>query len=161
MLKKIIGQLRGELTRLEEELRITLPREIDNARKLGDLKENAEYHAAKDRQKMVQARISQLSERLSDLAKIDLDRLPTDRAGLFSTVTVLSLEDEIKISYTIVTNEESDLKKGLISLSSPLGKGFVGRKPGDEVNVATPGGVKEFEILEVITLHQKNAKGKG
>ena len=160
MLKKIIEQLRGELTSLEEELRITLPRDIDSARKLGDLKENAEYHAAKDRQKIVQARISQLSERLSDLAKIDLDRLPTDRAGLFSTVTVMALEDESKITYTIVTNEESDLKKGLISLNSPLGKGFVGRQAGDEVKVTTPGGMKEFEILEVVTLHQKNAQGK-
>ena len=87
-------------------------------------------------------------------------RLPTDRAGLFSTVTVMALEDESKITYTIVTNEESDLKKGLISLNSPLGKGFVGRQAGDEVKVTTPGGMKEFEILEVVTLHQKNAQAK-
>ncbi len=157
MLKKVIDQLRGELVKLEEELRIQLPREIDNARKLGDLKENAEYHAAKERQKFVEAKIAQLSVRLKELNAINLDRLPADRIGLFSTLKVVDLVSGGELTYTIVTNEEGDLKQGLISLSSPLGRGFVGRRAGDEVKIPTPGGEREFEIVEVVTLHQKNA----
>lgn len=158
MLKKVIDQLRAELTALDEELRVRLPREIDNARQHGDLKENAEYHAAKDRQKFVEAKISQINIRLKELSAINLDRLPPDRAGLFSTLKVVDLESGDELTYTIVTNEEGDLKKGLVSLSSPLGKGFVGRQGGDEVEVQTPGGTRSFEIVEVITLHQKNGK---
>jgi len=158
MLKKVIDQLRAELTALDEELRVRLPREIDNARQHGDLKENAEYHAAKDRQKFVEAKISQLNIRLKELSAINLDRLPPDRAGLFSTLKVVDLASGDELTYTIVTNEEGDLKQGLVSLSSPLGKGFVGRQGGDEVEIQTPGGARSFEILEVITLHQKNGK---
>jgi transcription elongation factor GreA len=155
-LKKIMDQLKVELTQLDVELRIQLPKEIDTARRHGDLKENAEYHAAKARQSFVQARIEQLQVRISELSRIDLDRLPEDRVGLFSTVTLVDLRTEDEVEYTLVTNEEADFKKGLISLGSPLGKGLVGRGVGDEVKIDTPGGRKEFEILTILTLHQKN-----
>ena len=155
-LKIIMDKLRTELTSLESELRIALPREIDTARKHGDLKENAEYHAAKARQSFVQARIEQLQERIGELGRIDLNRLPTDRVGLFSTVKLMDLRSEDEVVYTLVTNEEADFKKGLISLGSPLGTGLVGKSIGDEVKIDTPGGRREFEILEITTLHQKN-----
>ncbi|HZU27655.1 MAG TPA: transcription elongation factor GreA [Bryobacteraceae bacterium] len=146
-------KLESEIAALENELRIELPREIHKARLHGDLSENAEYHAAKERQGMVNARLGQLRARLRELSMIDVTRIPRDRAGLGSTVVVLDVNKDEEITYKLVTSEEADVAKGLISTSSPIGKGLIGKKVGDTVKVQIPGGARELEILKLTTIH--------
>lgn len=138
---------------LEFELRNELPKEILKARAHGDLKENAEYHAAKERQTFVDARLSQLQRRLAELSMIDLSRIPTDKVGLGSTVVVLDMEKDIKITYKLVVSEESDVAKGMISTNSPIGRGLLNKQVGDEVRIPVPGGSKLLEVLELTTIH--------
>lgn len=146
-------KLQDEITALEYELRNELPKEILKARAHGDLKENAEFHAAKERQRFVDARLSQLKKRLADFSLIDLTKIPRDRVGLGSTVVVLDLAKDEEITYKIVASEEADAAKGLISTSSPIGRGLLGKKPGDEVSITIPGGTKSMEILSLVTVH--------
>jgi transcription elongation factor GreA len=146
-------KLQEEITALEFELRNELPKEILKARAHGDLRENAEFHAAKERQRYVDARLSQLKSRLAEFSMVDLSKIPRDRVGLGSRVTVLDLKKEEEITYKLVTSEETDVSKGLISTSSPIGRGLLGKQVGDEVKITIPGGVKELEILELITIH--------
>lgn len=146
-------KLQEEITALEYELRNELPKEILKARAHGDLRENAEFHAAKERQRYVDSRLSQLKSRLAEFSLVDLTKIPKDRVGLGSRVTVLDLKKEEEITYKLVTSEESDVSKGLISTSSPIGRGLLGKKVGDEVKITIPGGVRELEILELITIH--------
>jgi transcription elongation factor GreA len=155
-MEDLIRKLREEIAALETELRIELPREILKARAHGDLSENAEYHAAKERQGYVNARLGQLNARLRQISMIDLSKVPHDRAGLGSTVTVLDIHREETIIYKLVTSEDVDVAKGLISTSSPIGRGLLGKKVGDTVKVQIPGGVREMEITELITIHQTN-----
>lgn len=138
---------------LEFELRNELPKEILKARAHGDLKENAEYHAAKERQTFVDARLSQLQRRLAELSMIDLSRIPTDKVGLGSTVVVLDIEKDVKITYKLVVSEESDVAKGMISTNSPIGRGLLNKMVGDEVRIPVPGGSKLLEVLELTTIH--------
>ena len=152
-MEDIKKKLETEIAALETELRIELPKEILKARQHGDLSENAEYHAAKERQGMVNARLGQLRTRLRELSMIDLSRLPHDRVGLGSTVVVLDTTRDEELTYKLVTSEEADVAKGLISTSSPIGKGLVGKKVGDAVKVQIPGGVREMEILSLTTIH--------
>jgi len=152
-MEDIKKKLETEIAALETELRIELPREIHKARLHGDLSENAEYHAAKERQGMVNARLGQLRARLRELSMIDLTRLPRDRVGLGSTVVVLDTNKDEEVTFKLVTSEEADVAKGLISTSSPIGKGLVGKKVGDSVKVQIPGGVRELEILSLTTIH--------
>jgi transcription elongation factor GreA len=147
-------KLQEQITALENELRIELPREILKARAHGDLSENAEYHAAKERQGFVNARLNQLNGRLRDLSMIDMSKLPHDRVGLGSTVVVLDTVKDEKIKYKLVTSEEVDVAKGLISTSSPIGRGLLGKQVGDTVQIQIPGGVREMEIIELVTIHQ-------
>ena len=147
-------KLQEQITALENELRIELPREILKARAHGDLSENAEYHAAKERQGFVNARLNQLNGRLRDLSMIDMSKLPHDRVGLGSTVVVLDTVKDEKIKYKLVTSEEVDVTKGLISTSSPIGRGLLGKQVGDTVQIQIPGGVREMEIIELVTIHQ-------
>lgn len=156
-MREILERLTAELKGLEYEFRVELPREISTAVAMGDLRENAEYHAALERQAFVRARIGQLRERLAALSSMSLDQIPRDRAGLGSTVRVLDLDSDEEITYELVVPELSDLAKSLISIASPIGRGFAGRKVGDEVTVEVPAGRRRFELLELITLH---AKGK-
>jgi transcription elongation factor GreA len=146
-------KLEAEIAALDNELRVELPREIHKARLHGDLSENAEYHAAKERQGMVNARLGQLRARLRELSMVDLTRLPRDRVGLGSTVVVMDNTKDEEMTYKLVTSEEADVSKGLISTSSPIGKALVGKKAGDTVIVQIPGGAREMEILSLSTIH--------
>lgn len=150
-------RLQEEITALENELRIELPKEILRARAHGDLSENAEYHAAKERQAWVHARLGQLQKRLREISMIDLTKIPRDRVGLGSMVTVLDIHKDEKISYKLVTSEDVDVSKGLISTSSPIGRGLLGKQVGDTVRIQIPGGVREMEIVELTTIHQQEA----
>ncbi len=146
-------KLEEEIAALEYELRNELPKEILRARAHGDLSENAEYHAAKERQRLVDARLAQLKQRLRELSMVDLSRIPRDRVGLGSTVVVLDLARQEEITYKLVTSEEADVASGRISTSSPIGRGLLGKGVGDTVRIESPGGVRELEILELTTIH--------
>jgi len=151
-------KLEEELKILETELKIELPRELHKAAALGDLRENAEYKAARDRQEYLQARVGALRKRLSDLALINIDTLPRDRAAYGSLLTVLDQDKDEETTYKLVTAEEADLSKGFISTTSPIGKSFMGKREGDEVEVRTPQGVRHFEILKLVTIHDAQAQ---
>jgi transcription elongation factor GreA len=118
------------------------------------LSENAEYHAAKERQGFVNARLGQLKKRLAEVSMIDVTKIPHDRVGLGSRVVVMDLKKNEEITYYLVTSEEADATQGKISTSSPIGKSLLGKEPGDTVKLQVPGGAKEFEILEMQTIHQ-------
>jgi len=152
-MQEFIKKLEDEIAQLENELRIQLPREIAKARAHGDLSENAEYHAAKERQGMVNAGLGQLRARLRELSMIDFSRIPRDRVGLGSSVTVLDLTKEAEITYKLVTSEQADVAKGQISTTSPIGRGLLGKQVGDTVKVLIPDGTREMEILQLITIH--------
>jgi transcription elongation factor GreA len=147
-------KLQDEIAALEYELRNELPREILKARAHGDLSENAEYHAAKERQGFVNARLGQLQKRLADFAMIDMSKIPHDRVGLGSRVTVLDVKKNEELQYHLVTTEEADATQGRISTSSPIGKSLLNKEVGDTVKMQTPGGAKEFEILMLQTIHE-------
>lgn len=147
-------KLQDEIEKLEHELNHELPKAIQHAREFGDLKENAEYKAAKERQTMVQARISQLHMRLMEVDSIDISKIPTDRIAYGSRVTLFDLEKEEKVVYKLVTSEESDPENGKISTVSPIGQALMGKEEGDEVRVKTPTGFKNFEISGLRTIHE-------
>ncbi len=146
-------KLQDEISALEYELKVELPKEILKARAHGDLSENAEYHAAKDRQGFVNARLNQLKKRLAEMSMIDFSKIPRDRVGLGSTVTVLDTTRDEEITYNLVTSEEADAANGKISTTSPIGRALMNKEVGDEVKVQSPGGLKNFEILKLTTIH--------
>jgi len=154
-MEELKRKLQEEINALEQELRIELPREILRARAHGDLSENAEYHAAKERQSWVSARLAQVNGRLREISMIDMSKIPTDRVGLGSTVIVLDVVKEDRIQYKLVTTEEVDVAKGMISTSSPIGRGLLGKRVGDTVKIQIPDGARELEIIELITIHQQ------
>jgi transcription elongation factor GreA len=146
-------RLQEEINSLEYELRNELPKEILRARAHGDLSENAEYHAAKERQAYVNARLGQLQSRLREFSMIDMSKIPHDRVGLGSHVVVLDLTKDEELTYNLVTSEEADAVKGKISTSSPIGKGLLGKRVGDTVKIQIPDGIREMEILSLTTIH--------
>jgi transcription elongation factor GreA len=146
-------KLQDEVAALEYELRNELPKEILKARAHGDLRENAEFHAAKERQRFVDARLAQLRKRLGDLSLVDLTKIPKDRVGLGSKVTVLDVDKDEELSYKLVMSEEADAANGLISTNSPIGRGLLGKQVGDEVRISIPGGVRQLEIVKLTTIH--------
>jgi transcription elongation factor GreA len=146
-------KLQEEINALEYELRNELPKEILKARAHGDLSENAEYHAAKERQAFVNARLGQLQSRLREFSMIDMSKIPHDRVGLGSHVVVLDLTKDEELTYNLVTSEEADAVKGKISTSSPIGKGLLGKRVGDTVKIQIPDGTREMEILSLTTIH--------
>lgn len=148
-------KLKEELDSLEEELHFKLPKEIQHAREFGDLRENAEYKAALERQSIVKARIGQVRQRLSEMDSIDLSKIPTDRVAYGSRVVLFDLEKEEKVTYKLVTSEESDPDNGMISTVSPIGQALMGREEGDEVKVKTPTGWRTFEIDRLTTIHEQ------
>lgn len=152
-MEELKRKLQDEIAALEHELRSELPKEILRARELGDLSENAEYHAAKERQGLVNARLGQLKKRLAELSMIDLTKIPRDRIGFGSTVVVFDVVKEEEITYRLVASEESDVKSGLISTSSPIGKGLLNKRAGDEVRIIAPGTTLEFEVVRLTTIH--------
>src|SRR5262245_24185002 len=154
MKDRLIKKFQDEIATLNHELKLELPKEIKRARELGDLRENAEYHAAKERQRLVEARISMLQKRVSEIALMNVDRIPRDRAGFGSTLDVI--ENGARQTFTLVMPEDADAAKGLISTTSPLGRAFLNKETGDEVTVATPGGRREFEIVGLVTIHDED-----
>jgi transcription elongation factor GreA len=147
-------KLQDEIIALEYELRNELPREILKARAHGDLSENAEYHAAKERQGLANARLGQLQKRLADFSMIDMSKIPHDRVGLGSRVEVLDVKTSLEITYYLVTSEEADARQGKISTASPIGRSLLGKEVGDTVKMQAPGGTKELEILKLQTIHE-------
>ena len=146
-------KLQDEIAVLEHEFRHELPKEILKARAHGDLSENAEYHAAKERQGYVNARLGQLRKRLAEFSMVDMSRMPTDKVGLGSTVVVMDLQKGQEMTYKLVTSEEADAASGRISTSSPIGRGLLGKSLGDLVRFSSPGGVRELEIVKLTTIH--------
>jgi transcription elongation factor GreA len=153
-LAKIKAKLQQELDALEHELNVDLPKEIAVARAHGDLSENAEYKYAKERQGYVNAKIGNLKKRMGDLGMLNLTNIPRDRAGYGSRLTVLDIQRSLELEYKLVSSEEADVEKGLISTTSPIGRALLNKKVGDEVLVATPAGQKEFEIVKLVTIHE-------
>jgi len=137
----------------ERELHLELPKEIQRARELGDLRENAEYQAAKERQTYVQARIAMLKRRMNEIALMNLDRIPHGKAGFGSTVTLT--EGGQELVYQLVMPEDAEAEKGLISTSSPIGRAILNREEGDSIVVATPNGQRHFEIIKLVTIHDE------
>ena len=148
-------KLLEEIKVLEYELAHELPAEIKKAVSLGDLSENAEYHMAKQRQEFVNARLGQLKKRMAELSLVNLANIPRDRVGFGSTVLVYDTGKDEEIEYRLVTSEESDVVKGLISTTSPIGRGLVGKRVGDVATVVTPNGKREMEILKLTTVHDE------
>jgi len=154
-LAKIKKKLQQEIDSLEHELNVELPKEIAVARAHGDLSENAEYKYAKERQGYVNAKIGQLKKRMGDLGMLNLTNIPRDRSGYGSRIVVLDLQRKIEVEYKLVSSEEADVEKGLISTTSPIGRALLNHQVGDEVQVATPAGKKEFEIVRLVTIHEE------
>jgi transcription elongation factor GreA len=148
-------KLEEELKELEEELHFKLPKEIQRAREWGDLRENAEYKAAMERQSIVTARIVQVRQRIAEVKSIDLSKIPTDSAAYGSTVVLIDLDRDEEVTYKLVTSEESDPDKGYISTVSPIGQGLMGKEEGDEVKIKTPQGWRNFEIKRLTTIHEQ------
>ena len=152
MKAKILKRFETEIQTLDRELKHDLPKEIQRAREHGDLRENAEYQAAKERQRLVEARISLLQARVSEIALMNLDHLPHVRIAFGSSVCLRDGDDET-VTYELVMPEDADPDKGWISTASPIGRAIVGKEEGDEITVTTPKGVREFEIVTVTTIH--------
>jgi transcription elongation factor GreA len=146
-------KLQDEIAALEYELHVELPKEILTARAHGDLSENAEYHAAKDRQGVVNARLGQLKKRLAEISMVDFSKIPHGKVGLGSTVVVLDVTRDEEVTYSLVTSEEADAANGKISTTSPIGRALLNKEVGDEVKVQSPGGMKQLEILKLTTIH--------
>jgi transcription elongation factor GreA len=152
LLRDVKQKLEEEMRRIEHELRVTLPKEIQAALGQGDLSENAEYESAKNRQSTLQARSAQIQKRLADLSRIDVAGVPKDRAGLGSEVTVENLESGEEIRYTLVIPELADGNKSFVSMASPVGKALMNRRVGDTVTITIPRGTLEYEVRRIVTL---------
>lgn len=148
-------RLEEQIKTLDYELKVQLPKEILRAREHGDLRENAEYKAAKERQSFLQARIGQLHRRLAALSMVNLDKIPKDKVGLGSSVKVRDTSSDEEFTYEIVTPEESDPSQGRISPSSPIGRCLLNHEPGDVVEVKVPSGTREYEITRLVTVHEQ------
>ena len=153
MTEHIKKKLEEEIRILEHELTHELPKEIKKAVAMGDLSETAEYHMAKQRQEFVNARLGQLNKRMAELALVNMTNIPNDRVAFGSKVKVFDNTKEEEIVYTLVTSEETDVTKGLISTTSPIGKSLMGKKVGDTATVVTPNGNRELEVLQLTTIH--------
>jgi transcription elongation factor GreA len=152
MKERLLKKFDEEIHQLERELKAELPKEIQRARELGDLRENAEYHAAKERQRFVEARVSLLKKRMGEISLMNLDKLPHDRVGFGSTVHLKDVKGQTLV-YQLVMPEDADVDQGLISTASPIGRALLNKEEGDEVTVSTPNGSKRFEIVKLLTIH--------
>ncbi len=150
-------RLEEELKQLDYELRTELPKELQRAAALGDLRENGEYESARNRQDYLRLRIASLRKRLGDISMLDVDRLPRDRVGYGSRVELYDLDREEEVTYSIVMSEDADADAGRISTSSPIGKSLLNKTVGDEVEVRIPNGVRRFEVIGLKTIHDIDA----
>ena len=148
-MEDVIKRLQEEIAVLEVELRVELPREILKARAHGDLSENAEYHAAKERQAFIEGRVMDLEDKLSRADVIDVSKLSGKTVKFGATVTLADEDTDAKVKYQIVGDLEADAKHGRISISSPIARALIGKTVGDTVEVAAPGGARSYEILKV------------
>jgi transcription elongation factor GreA len=154
MKARLIKKFEDELMGLEKELKTELPQEIRRARELGDLRENAEYHAAKERQRLVEARISLLKKRVGDIHLMNIEKIPRDKVGFGSTVHLKDGTGAITV-YQLVMPEDADVEHGLISTASPIGRAMLNKEEGDEVIVTTPSGSRQFELVKLSTIHEE------
>lgn len=155
MLDEIKTRISEEVEALTRELNVELPDRIEKAVELGDLRENSEYKSALERQQFVQARIGHLAWRMSEISKIDVTDIPSDRVGFGSTVRVLNLATSDETTFKIVAGDYIDLDAGHISLESPIGQGLLGAREGDDVSIKLPAGERRFRVLELKTLPQQ------
>ena len=153
MKARLIKKFEDELMALDKELKTELPQEIKRARELGDLRENAEYHAAKERQRLVEAKISLLKKRISDIHMMNIDKIPRDKVGFGSTVHLKEPGTANITIYQLVMPEDADVEQGLISTASPIGRALLNKEEGDEVTVTTPSGSRKFELVKLLTIH--------
>jgi len=158
VLNELLDKLNGEAEALFHELNVILPREIEKAVALGDLRENSEYSAALERQQLVRARLTYISRRLSEISEIDLEQIPQDRVGFGSKVEVLDLDDDVTETYTVAFGDVINLENSEISMASPIGKALLGKAAGDEAEVTLPGGQVRYRIVSLSTLHELAAK---
>lgn len=149
----ILEKMQQDLEKLQRELRVDVPRELQKAAAYGDLSENAEYDAAKERKAFLESRIAQLIKRISAISSINIDLLPTDRAGFGSKIHLEDIDSGEEEVYRLVSSEEVDADKGLISIASPLGKALLGKQPGDDVEINLPSGRREYEVTKLLTIH--------
>jgi len=161
MLDEIREKIESEIESLTHELNVELPDRISKAVELGDLRENAEYKSALERQSFVQARIGHLSQRMAELSKIDVKAMPEDRVGFGSKVKVRDHGMDEEVDFTIVAGDFMDLDSGQVSLASPIGRGLLGAKEGEEVVIQLPVGERTFTILELNTLPQQLGVAEG
>ena len=147
-----LAKLETEIRSLAHELLHELPKEIQRARELGDLRENAEYQAAKERQRLVESRLSLLQKRVSEISLMNLNKLPRDKAGFGSTVHLRQPAGDTVV-YQLVMAEDADPVRGWISTASPIGRARMGKEVGDEITVPTPNGIREFEVVKLVTIH--------
>lgn len=158
MIEAIRTKLTAEVEALNHELHVTLPETLRRAREMGDLRENGDYHAAIERQGFVQARLNQLRARLSQLSQIDLSKIPADRVGLGSRVTVKDVETKKNEDYELVISDALDVDSGQISVASPLGRALLDRKVKDTVEARLPMGTRKLRIEKLTTLHDQAAE---
>ena len=154
MKARLIKKFEDEIHALDRELKTELPKEIQRARELGDLREIAEYQAAKDRQRLVESRLSMLQKRVSEISLMNLDRIPHGKVGFGSTVHLKDASGQVTV-YQLVMPEDANVDHGLISTASPIGRGLLNREEGDEVTIVTPNGSREFEVVKLITIHDE------
>jgi transcription elongation factor GreA len=151
---RILKRFSEEIAALERELKFELPKEIKRARELGDLRENAEYKAAKERQEIVNARIAMLKKRVGEISMMNLDRIPRDRASFGSTVHLRDRNGDT-IVYQLVMPEDANAEKGMISTSSPIGRAILNKEEGDAIKVTTPSGTRQFDLVKLVTIHDE------
>ena len=159
MLDEIKAKIEDEIAVLMEELNVDLPQRIKIAMEHGDLRENAEYKSAKERQEFVQARLNHLTKRMGELSKIDVKEMPYDKVGFGSRVKIRDLDLGEDFHFTIVAGDFIDLDAGHVSLASPIGRGLVGAAQGEEVSVQLPAGARRYNILDLATLPQQLEEG--
>ena len=147
-------KLQAEAEKLRYELNVLLPAEIRRAVEMGDLRENSEYKAALERQRFVQARLGQLSERIGKLSDINVDQIPTDRVGLGSKVVVLDLQLKVHETYHLVIGDSDEFDNGHVTMSSPIGRSLQGHALGDEVLLQLPAKTRKLKIVELVTIHE-------
>lgn len=160
MLDEIRQKIEDEIERLLHELNVELPDRIEKAVELGDLRENAEYKSAKERQEFVQARLNHLTKRVSELSKIDVKEMPYDRVGFGSKVKIRDLDQKEDFVFTITAGDFIDLDGGQVSLASPIGRGLLNAEEGEEVTISLPVGDRRYKVLELSTLPQQLEKSK-
>ncbi|MDA3899534.1 MAG: transcription elongation factor GreA [Spirochaetes bacterium] len=146
-------EIRDELDALKHEFKVELPLKIAEAREHGDLKENADYHAARERQGFVQAKIAQLSDQLAKIASVKIEEIPDGMVGFGSEVTIADQDSSMRLTFVFVTEAESNPTENKIAFSTPYGQALAYKKVGDVVEVTIPVGVKKFKLLKLKTIH--------